>query len=72
MFYNILKRNHAKHEKCNAAIKQNQQGLGVAPSLRPSNMGGAHKFSAARPDQRSALAYIHRWSHCHNHYYESI
>jgi len=67
MFNNNLKRNRAKHEKCNTAIAQISMASAARPgalSLWPSNVGGgSHEFSAARPAQ----ANIHRWSHRHNH-----
>jgi len=57
MFNNNFKRNHAKHENCNTAIKQNSmtsaaQRQGCGP--RPSKLFGGAKNSR-RPGQRSAL-----------------
>ena len=49
MFNNNLKRNHAKHEKWNTAIKQTSADILSAAALRPSIIYVvAHEFSATR------------------------
>jgi len=76
MFNNNLKRNHAKHEKCNTAIKQIMQhclgAVGGAPTnhrrpraaLRPSKVG-AHEFW---PAQLSFYTFIVGQSHRHKNH----
>src|SRR6218665_3832098 len=80
MFNKISKRNHAKHEKRNKAIKKPawprrrvDKLSAVTAALRPSKLGGgAHEFLAARPAQHPRLTFIVGHTIFSTLYYESI